>query len=90
MKSLSHIYENIIDDGNIIRTIYKAMSGKRKTKSIKKLRYFEEWIKPKIETKFLRKSVSNYAKKKTRNERVNNIEKSYLLSGRKRHPAGRN
>lgn len=52
--------------------------------------YFEEWIKPKIETKFLRKSVSNYAKKKTRNERVDSIEKSYLLSGRKRHHSGRN
>lgn len=36
MKSLSHIYENILDEGNIIRTMYKAFSGKKKTKSIKK------------------------------------------------------
>ncbi|MBR0340729.1 MAG: RNA-directed DNA polymerase [Oscillospiraceae bacterium] len=35
MKSLSHIYENILDEGNIIRTMYKAFSGKKKTKSIK-------------------------------------------------------
>lgn len=36
MKSLSHIYENLLDDGNIIRTMYKAFSGKKKTKSIKR------------------------------------------------------
>lgn len=36
MKSLSHIYENILDEGNIIRTMYKAFSGKKKTESIKK------------------------------------------------------
>lgn len=36
MKSLSHIYENLLDEGNIIRTMYKAFSGKKKTKSIKK------------------------------------------------------
>lgn len=36
MKSLSHIYENILDDGNIIRTMYKAFSGKKKTKAIKR------------------------------------------------------
>jgi len=36
MKSLSHIYENILDEGNIIRTMYKAFSGKKKTKSIKR------------------------------------------------------
>lgn len=36
MKSLSHIYENLLDDGNIIRTMYKAFSGKKKTKAIKR------------------------------------------------------
>ena len=36
MKSLSHIYENLLDEGNIIRTMYKAFSGKKKTKSIKR------------------------------------------------------
>lgn len=36
MKSLSHIYENILDEGNIIRTMYKAFSGKKKTKAIKR------------------------------------------------------
>lgn len=36
MKSLSHIYENLLDDGNIIRTIYKAFSGEKKTKAIKR------------------------------------------------------
>lgn len=36
MKSLSHIYENLLDEGNIIRTMYNAFSGKKKTKSIKR------------------------------------------------------
>lgn len=35
MKSLSHIYETLLDDGNIIRTMYKAFSGKKKTKAIR-------------------------------------------------------
>jgi hypothetical protein len=30
MKSLSHIYENLLDEGNIIRTMYKSFSGKKK------------------------------------------------------------
>lgn len=36
MKSLSHIYENLLDEGNIIRTMYRAFSGKNKTESVKR------------------------------------------------------
>ena len=36
MKSLSHIYENITDVGNIIRTMYKAFQGKKKNRSVMK------------------------------------------------------
>ena len=36
MKSISHIYENILDDDNIIRTMYKSMAGKKKSKSVRR------------------------------------------------------
>lgn len=41
-------------------------------------KYFSDWIKPKVNMKRLRRSVSNYAKKKSRSERMNCIEKSGL------------
>lgn len=34
MKSLSHIYENVVDFNNIVATMYTSMKGKKKTKSI--------------------------------------------------------
>ena len=40
MKSVSHIFENITDQDNILRTMYVAMSGKKKTDRVKKFLHY--------------------------------------------------
>ena len=35
MKSLSNVFENIIETDNIYDTMFKAMAGKRKSKTVK-------------------------------------------------------
>ena len=40
MKSVSHIFENITDQDNILRTMYVAMLGKKKTERVKKFLHY--------------------------------------------------
>lgn len=42
MKSLSHIYENIIDFDNIIHAMHTAMRGKKKTAEIRKFLSYDD------------------------------------------------